>query len=513
MSAPMFCLTWVFMRTEIGKVYGGPTRVSAREKGFTVFAPLSDLRRHASERGADIALASPWRNWSFAELEITVEAVAIRLRQEGIRPRHVVGVDLPSALEWIVDLALMRLAARSVSLRGVSRRGGLALDALLATPGARADVAPMMLHVDDAWIVSTVCETPGVAPGFEYARTDSIFRFILTSGTTGQPRAAAYSVGALAHRRAARWMGWTDGRAELNLMPLSTTGGLHTALADLDHGQTHLAVDFIDEATLRFAAAHGVQVLCGSPAQIASALGVLANVDLNLPHLEEVRLAGATPSATLLRLITERLRVPIRSVYGSTEGGAVAARMVQEDDDLVDVGKVLPGREVQIIDETGAPVPAGTEGTVRYRGRGMTSGYFEDGAVTEFPRGWIEPGDVGVLTPDGSLVLAGRTSEIINIGGQKINPTVVDELALEFLGVRDAAAFGLEQANGMATLGLAVVSTPDCDLRELDRYLRSRLGNGHPSTFWRVREIPRNRMGKAKRQELATAFARTSDGR
>jgi acyl-coenzyme A synthetase/AMP-(fatty) acid ligase len=482
-----------------------------------MFAPLSDLERHASERGADIALATPLRDWSFAELKITVDAVAIRLRQEGIRPRHVVGVDLPSALEWIVDLALMRLAARSVSLRGVSQRGALALDALLATPGARAAVAPVVLHVDDEWIASTVRQTSGVVPGVQYARTDSIFRLILTSGTTGQPRAAAYSVGALVYRRVGLrrgWAGgWTDGRAELNLMPLSTTGGLHTAVADLDHGQTHLAVDFIDETTLRFAAAQGVRVLCGSPAQIASALGVLAEADLELPDLEEVRLAGATPSVTLLRLITERLRVPIRSVYGSTEGGAVAARMVQGDDDLVDVGRVLPGREVQIVDQTGAPVPAGTEGTVRYRGGGMTSGYFEDGAIREFPRGWIEPGDIGILTPDGSLVLAGRTAEIINIGGQKINPTAVDELALAFPGVRDAAAFGLERADGRAELGLAVVSTPDCELRELDSYLRSRLGNGHPSTFWRVREIPRNRMGKAQRQELATMFARTLDGR
>jgi acyl-coenzyme A synthetase/AMP-(fatty) acid ligase len=336
---------------------------------------------------------------------------------------------------------------------------------------------------------------------------------MLTSGTTGLPRAAAYSVGALGYRRAGLWRGWTDGRAELNLMPLSTTGGLHTAIANLDHGQTHLAVDFIDETTLRFAAAHGVRVLCGSPAQIAGALGVLAKADVDLPDLEEVRMAGATPSATLLRLITERLRVPIRSVYGSTEGGAVAARMVQGDDDLVNVGRVLPGREVQIVDETGAPVPVGTEGTIRYRGPGMTSGYCERGAVTVFPRGWIEPGDIGFLTPDGSLVLAGRTAEIINIAGQKINPTVVDELALEFLGVRDAAAFGLERADGRAELALAVVSTPDCELGELDLYLRSRLGNGHPSTFWRVGEIPRNQMGKAKRQELATMFARTLDNR
>jgi long-chain acyl-CoA synthetase len=474
-----------------------------------VFVPLSELDRHAVERTGAIALATPGQEWSFGELKAAVDAVAIRLRVEGIRPRQIVGVDLPSALEWIVDLALLRLAARSVSLRGVPPFGGLELDALVASPGGRTDLGPLRLQVDELWMASAVNQAAGAVPAVEYPRSDSIFRLMLTSGTTGMPRAAAYSVGALERRRESLPGYWSDGRAELNFMPLSTTGGLHTAIANLLHGQTHLAVDFINETTLRFAAARGVRVLCGSPAQIASALDVLAKAQLELGELEEVRMAGATPSARLLQLISERLGVPVRGVYGSTEAGGVTSRMLAPGDNLADVGPVLPGLELQIVNDNGEPMPCGTEGNVRYRGPAMTSGYFEQGKISEFGRGWFEPGDVGMLSPEGSLVLAGRTAEIINVAGRKVNPSIVDEIALDFAGVDDAAAFGLERENGIAELGLAVVATHDCDLHALDRLMRARLATGHPTTFWRVAEIPRNRMGKAERSALGHAFART----
>ena len=76
-----------------------------------------------------------------------------------------------------------------------------------------------------------------------------------------------------------------------------------------------------------------------------------------------------------------------------------------------------------------------------------------------------------------------------------------------------AAAFGFERSTGLAELGLAVVADAECDLRALDRDLRARLPGAHPTTFWRVSEIPRNRMGKAERGVLAEAFGRTGSVR
>lgn len=478
-----------------------------------MLAPLADLERTAALTPDQPALVSSTRRYTFAELKRVVDAAAIRLRAEGVTPRSLVAVDLPSLNEWIIDLALMRLAARSVSLRGVPEPSGLRADVLITEPGRRVTPAGREVVVDERWLVEAVSGASGTAPLVEYPRPDSIVRLMMTSGTTGTPRAAAYSAAALEYRTEGLHRYWSDGRAEVNFMALSTTGGFHTAIANLRHGQAHRAVDRIDADTMRFVAAEGVQVLCGSPQQMAHAIGVLDQAHIALPQVEEVRMAGATPGDALLRRIAEVLAVPVRSVYGSTEGGGVTMRMLAAGDDLANVGPALQGSELEVVDENGAPLPLGVKGTVRYRSPGQTSGYLVGATVEPFPGGWFAPGDLGVLEPDGSLVLAGRSAEILNIAGQKVDPAVVDGLAAQFPGVRDAAAFGFERSTGLAELGLAVVADADCDLRALDRDLRARLPGGYPTTFWRVSEIPRNRMGKAERGVLAEAFGRTGSVR
>ena len=473
-------------------------------------SPLADLDRHADERPDDIALATLERSYTFAELRAAVNAVASRLRIEGVKPRDVVGIDVPTGVEWIIDLALLRLATRGVSLRGVASAGDLAFDVWITTPGGRGLAAPVLLEIDELWIANAVSRAAGPPPLVEYPRPDSICRLLLTSGTTGMPRAAAYSVSALESRRAGLHRYWTDDRPEVNFMGLSTTGGIHTAIASLNHGQAFRAVDAINEQTMRFVAAQQIQVICGSPMQVAAAVEVLVEHSIDLLGLREVRMAGAAPSPSLLRLLKERLGVPVRSIYGSTEGGGVTMRFLGPDDDPANAGPPLPTLEVQIVDDSGEPVRTGIEGAVRYRGPGLVSGYLENNAVEAFPRGWFMPGDRGMLDETGSVVLAGRSSELVNLGGLKIDPARVDELAMTFPGVRDAATFEIERRVGIPELAIAVVTDPGCDLRALDRYLRNQLKVGHPTAFWQVAEIARNRMGKVERTVLASEFTRKS---
>jgi acyl-coenzyme A synthetase/AMP-(fatty) acid ligase len=217
---------------------------------------------------------------------------------------------------------------------------------------------------------------------------------------------------------------------------------------------------------------------------------------LTLPTLEEVRLAGAGPSARLLEFLAGTWGVPVRGVYGSTEGGGVS-QVVYGDGDRFDVGSPLPGVELEVVD-----------GSVRYRSPGLVAGYLVDGRLEPLPGGWFVPGDRGHLTADGSLVLEGRDSELLNIGGTKVDPARLDELAAGFPGVLDAAAFGIERRAGIPEVALAVVSTAECDLRALDRDLRARMPLGHPTAYWRIDEIPRSRLGKALRVQLAADYDR-----
>ena len=105
-------------------------------------------------------------------------------------------------------------------------------------------------------------------------------------------------------------------------------------------------------------------------------------------------------------------------------------------------------------------------------------------------------------------MLEGRTSEIVNVGGVKVDPAAVDAAVEGFPGVVDAATFLIEQTPGVPELGLAVVAAAGCDLRALDALLRQRMPGKHPTVYGQVSVIPRTRTGKVERQRLTEEFAR-----
>jgi acyl-coenzyme A synthetase/AMP-(fatty) acid ligase len=477
-----------------------------------MFSPVTDLRTHAAARPDNVAMFTADRTWSFVELDRTVSAVAVRLRALGVAPRHLIAIDLPAADEWIITLATFLLAARSVSLSGVGDVGGVRPDVMVGAPGMRTLAAPTVITVDAGWVGQVVVEATGAghpeAPVVLYARSDAICRIVLTSGTTGAPRAAELSVAAIEHRLANLHHYWTDERPELNFMGLSSTGGFHTALANLKHGTPYLAASVADARVFRAAAAAGIEVLAGSPVQVGRALALMSHERIVFSHLREVRMAGAAASPALVAAITETLAVPIRSVYGSTEGGGVTMRMLAVGDDPAGAGRAVHGVTLQIVDDHDSPVAAGVSGEVRYRGPGLATGYLIPDADAPFRRGWFYPGDRGSLTSDGVLMLEGRTTELVNVGGVKIDPARIDAAIDGFAGVIDAATFIIEQRPGIAELGLAVVADDSCDLRALDRMLRDTLPGSHPTVFGQVAEIPRNRMGKVERTQLTAEFRR-----
>jgi acyl-coenzyme A synthetase/AMP-(fatty) acid ligase len=257
-----------------------------------MFAPAQHLQRHAADRPDALALVALDARWTFAELDRCVAAVAQRLRELGIEPRHLVAIDLPPEEDWIVTLALLRIATATVSLAGVSDLGGLPVDALLTRPGTPRFGAPVVVAIDRLWIEQAVAdadERDDRAATVLYARDDAVCRVIMTSGTTGSPRGAALSVRAVQHRLENLHRYWTDHRVELTMMTLSTTGGFHTALANLQHGTPYLAIPTGDAATARIAAEQRVEVVCGSPVQVGRFVQLVREAGIALPDLRAVQ--------------------------------------------------------------------------------------------------------------------------------------------------------------------------------------------------------------------------------
>ena len=94
--------------------------------------------------------------------------------------------------------------------------------------------------------------------------------------------------------------------------------------------------------------------------------------------------------------------------YGPVETCAVAFGPASIADTVAGaIGYVLPGMTVEIVDQSGAALPATQPGLLRIRGPQMVGGYLGEARVAGavFRDGYFYPGDSGSMTPDGLLVI------------------------------------------------------------------------------------------------------------
>ena len=138
----------------------------------------------------------------------------------------------------------------------------------------------------------------------------------------------------------------------------------------------------------------------------------------------------------------------------------------------------------------------------------MVSGYGfdqETKADDIFREGWFYPGDLGILFVDGLLAITGRLSETLNVGGTKI-PVLGFEASLEKLpGVHDFCAIVLNLDAG-DRLAFLVVCDDEVDLQTLSTLIAQRLPHKVVFNLLRIKNIPRNAMGKIPRKALSEAY-------
>lgn len=138
---------------------------------------------------------------------------------------------------------------------------------------------------------------------------------------------------------------------------------------------------------------------------------------LGLPHARICYTAGSLLSSEVYRFY-HALDIPLKSLYGSTEGGALTG--VRNDDIRPDtVGTLNRGAEIRI---TG-------RGEILTRQPGTFLGYYGDSAKTAevLEDGWFHTGDSGILSEEGHLVFIDRLKDIVELNsGVKLAPQDIE---------------------------------------------------------------------------------------
>jgi acyl-coenzyme A synthetase/AMP-(fatty) acid ligase len=406
-------------------------------------------------------------------------------------------------------LALTRLGIVTVSARTPRLPKELGVKAVIAGKAEPFENAGKVIIADPNWMFA---EGAPLTPA-ELADSDEtdVCRIMLTSGTTGEAKAIRFTHGAV-QGKSARNEYAKGSRVAVTArlfcdLGITTGPAFRYLIFMLSRGGTIYYFGASSESTIHAFDLFNIQTMITSPAGVAEYLKFYEQHRAFRCNFESIVSSGGLLPKSLSERVLGTMCQRLFSSYGATETGTIAFAPAQMIADVPGaVGFVTPGAAVEIVDASDRPLPPGRDGIVRTRTGQMVDGYVGNPEATAraFRGGWFYPGDTGSLTADGMLIIHGREASVLNIGGDKIRPELVEEALTSFAGVEQAAAFTHKSAMDVPELWAALVCGSDLDLGALQRHCEDRLGRAFaPKHFTRLDSLPKSAAGKLDRARLA----------
>jgi acyl-CoA synthetase (AMP-forming)/AMP-acid ligase II len=173
----------------------------------------------------------------------------------------------------------------------------------------------------------------------------------------------------------------------------------------------------------------------------------------------------------------------------------------------------LPGYEVRITHpETRVVLTVGQIGQIEARGPMVMRGYFdkpEETAATIDNDGWLQSGDLGMLSESGRIVMAGgRLRDMIIRGGENIYPVEIENVLIKHDAVDEVAVFAAkDEYYGEIPVAAVRLNAP-ATTASLSEFCRLRIaGFKVPASYYVVKHFPLTSSGKVRKRDLQALHA------
>jgi O-succinylbenzoic acid--CoA ligase len=318
---------------------------------------------------------------------------------------------------------------------------------------------------------------------------------MFTSGTTGTPRAAVLTRGALlASARASEAnLRWQPDDCWLMAMPIAHVGGLSILTRCLAARRCVALAQGFDAAALPAQLERDrITLVSLVPTMLARLLDAHPQWR-GAPSLRAILLGGAAASPKLLARAAQR-GLPLLASYGLTESCAqVCATRYDERFSALqgDAGEPLPGARIRVVD-----------GRIQVAGPTMMAGYWGEPPLA--PGAWFDTGDLGEIDASGRLWVHARRTDLIVTGGENVYPGEVERTLEGCPGVAAAGVFGIADEVWGQTVAAALVAEGEApsDAALLD-YVTARLApHKRPRSVCWVPSLPLTPGNKLDRQAL-----------
>ena len=482
---------------------------------------------------------------SYGELAVGIRRFAAALVQLGLRREERVLLCAHDSTDWpiaflgclyagVVPVAVNTLlgpADYAYMIEHARARAAIVSHALLATIEsaiAQSAVRPELLIVSRAPadaalpagarhfadVVSGAVLTDLHAP--EPTGRDDIAFWLYSSGSTGKPKGTVHTHGnlfATAATYGQHVLGLTESDVTFSAAKLFFAYGLGNALTfPLSVGATVIlmAERPTPDAVFKRLVEGQPTVFFGVPTLYA---GMLASPAL--PPRDAVRLRRcASAGEALPREIGERFDAhfdcPILDGIGSTEMLHIFLSNAADALRYGTSGRPVPGYELQLLDDSGAPVGTDEVGDLYVKGDSSALMYWGDREKSRatFLGGWTKTGDKYVRDAQGWYTYAGRSDDMLKVSGQYVSPFEVESCLMQHEMVLEAALIGISDDDGLTKSKAFVVlkhgiEPSDKLAVEIKRFVKERLApHKYPRRIDFILELPKTPTGKIQRFKL-----------
>ncbi len=482
---------------------------------------------------------------TYGELTEASDRLGNALRGLGVRKGDRIGLYLPLCPEWTVCyLGILKIGATLVLMNSMLK--AREAEHIVADSGACIIITDQELVQNIAPFKAELSELRGlrdiIVVGERHDEGDMSFHNLLekssprlsitkcvandiayivyTSGTTGVPKGAMLSHGALrwcAEEGLSKTYRFVKGERVMSHGVLSHIGGLSHTLLSLYKGCTSIASPRMTptEDYLINIYRYGATF----------AMGIHVFLSFYLSHPEAERYLGTVSRVldgggplpyAISHEFEQRFGIPVVDLYGLTESAIIGAYYPPEIPRKPGAcGIASPGAKIKIVDDDENELPPGQNGEICLRGPFLISGYWNMPEETEkaLKGGWLHTGDIGHLDDDGHLFVTDRKKDIILSNIWSIYPREVEDVLHTYPKIGEAAVIGVPDPIRFekVTAIVALKSGETATEQEIIKFCKERMAAYKcPQSVIFVDALPRSIGGmKVSRKELREIYMGT----
>jgi len=358
----------------------------------------------------------------------------------------------------------------------------------------------------------------GAGAALEAAATsaDDVAFWLYSSGSTGRPKGAPHLQSDMIHTAVLYGLCVLGIRADdvvYSAAKLFFAYGLGNALTfPMLAGATSvlMAGRPTPEAVMTRIKDNQASIFYGVPTLYA---GILADDsigrDSSSPRLRHCVSAGeALPEEVAKRWAT-RFGVDILDGIGSTEMLHIFVSNRPGDVRYGSTGLPVPGYRCRLTDDAGADVAPGEIGDLLVSGPSSSPYYWNNrkNSVATFEGAWTRTGDKYFQDEDGYFIYAGRSDDMLKVGGIWVSPFEVESALMAHDGVLEAAVVGHGDSDELvkpkAYVVLKTGGGDESQAAELQQFVKGRLAPyKYPRWVEFIDELPKTATGKIQRFKL-----------